>query len=74
MRLRYNSGTHNIRFKRFPYFKLQLQTPRWSFENYDYYVMFPTVVRLYNDADDGLGMGFAILGFGVGLYFRKEGL
>ena len=72
MRLRYNSGTKNIRFERFPRFKLQFQTPKWSFENSDYYVMFPTVLRWFDDFDDGLGAGFAILGFGIGIYLERK--
>ena len=72
MRLTHNSGSKNIRFKRFPRFKLQLQTPRWSFENRDYYVMFPTVLRLFDDYHDGFGAGFTLLGFGVGIYLERK--
>jgi len=73
-RLKFSNGTRNIRFDRFPRFKLQVQTPRWSFENGDYYLMFPTVLRMFNDVKDGFGAGFTVLGFGVGIYLGKEGI
>ena len=57
MRLTYNSGTKNIRFDHFSRFKLQVQTPKWSFENGDYYLMLPTVLRMFNDVKDGFGAG-----------------
>jgi len=72
MRLTYNSGTKNIRFDHFSRFKLQVQTPKWSFENGDYYLMLPTVLRMFNDVKDGFGAGFTILGFGLGIYLEKK--